>query len=218
MKILDVPQSGSVGARTSSRNRSGQYVRQRAMPTQPRTPAQVNARARLTTCAAAWRGLTTGQMAAWAAFALSFTTVNSLGSAINLTGTQCFCKVNCVNLLLSRAIVLVPPALPAFIACSMTGMTFVAAGPTITFTGVTCAAGTTHMYFASPAQSPGTTFCGRYAFIGDNATYTAGSYVATTIYVAKWGAPVVGKKYFVKVVQEQVGMQDNGTLFSAIST
>ena len=79
------------------------------MPTQPRSASQVNARARLTTCAAAWRGLTAGQMASWQAFALSFTVVNSLGSAINLTGTQCFCKVNCVNLLLARAIVLVPP-------------------------------------------------------------------------------------------------------------
>ena len=38
------------------------------------------------------------------------------------------------------------------------------------------------------------------------------------LYTAKWGAPIVGKKYFVKVVQEQLGMQDNGTLFTAIST
>ena len=218
MKILDVPQSGSVGGRTSSRNRSGQYVRTRAMPTQPRTSSQINARARLTTCAAAWRGLTASQMASWAAFATSFTVVNSLGTSINLTGTQCFVKVNCVNLLLSRAIVLVPPALPSFVACTVTALAVVSGTPAYTLTGVTCAAGTTHMYFASPATSPGVTFNGKYSYIGGNATYTAGTFAGETMYAAKFGVPIAGKKYFLKVVQEQLGMQDNGTVFTAIST
>ncbi|MGC2355280.1 MAG: hypothetical protein WA491_04405 [Candidatus Acidiferrum sp.] len=218
MKILDVPQSGSVGARTSARNRSGQYVRQRAMPTQPRTVPQVAARSRFTTTSAAWRGLTAAQQAAWQAFALSFTVVNSIGTAINLTGTQVFVKVNAVNLLLGRSVVLVPPALPTFVACTVTALAVVSGTPAYTITGVTCAAGTTHMYFASPAMSPGVTFCAILRFIGGNATYTAGTFAGETMFAAKWGAPVAGKKYFLKVVQEQLGMQDNGTIFSAIAT
>ena len=132
MLIIAPPQSGSVAAQTSSRNRSGQYVRSRANPVQPRTPAQVAARARLTTCAASWRGLTAANMAAWQAFAASFTTVNRIGTTINLTGTQAYVKVDCVNLLLGRAIVAIPPALPSFVACSATGLTSVAATPAIT--------------------------------------------------------------------------------------
>jgi hypothetical protein len=218
MKIIDVPQSGSIGSRTSSHNSSGQYVRQRTNPTQPRTVGQMAARARLGTLAAAWRGLTALQIAAWQAFAKSFTVTNSIGTAINLTGTQCFVKVNAVNLLLGRTSVVIPPALPAFVACQVTGIAVVSGTPAFTLTGVTTTAPTTHMYFASPACSPGVSFNARFAFLGGNATYTAGSFALETLYAAKFGVPILGKKYFLKIVQEQLGMQDNGTVFSAIST
>jgi hypothetical protein len=39
-----------------------------------------------------------------------------------------------------------------------------------------------------------------------------------TAYVAKFGALIVGKKVFVKIVQSQDGMQDNGSLFATIVT
>src|SRR5271154_2541585 len=116
MKILDVPQSGSVGARTSSRNSSGQYVRQRAIPTNPNTPAQYAARARLTSLSAAWRGLTSAQQAGWNAFGQSFTVVNSLGTAIHLTGLQCYVKVGAVLLLTGGTVIATPPLLPVFTA------------------------------------------------------------------------------------------------------
>jgi hypothetical protein len=216
MKILDVPQSGSVGARTSSRNSSGQYVRQRANPTQPRTVAQVAARARLTSQSAAWRGLTSGQLAAWNAFGQSFTIVNSLGTAIHLTGLQCFVKVNSVNLLNGDATVSTPPALPVFVACTATGLTAVSATPLIQLAGATPAAGTKFMIFGSPQLSAGVTFNGKYAFLQTSTTFASGELSLQTSYAAKYGALIAGKKIFVKVVQSQAGMQDNGTLFSCI--
>lgn len=216
MKILDVPQSGSVGARTSSRNRSGQYVRQRAIPTQPRTVAQVAARSRLTSQSAAWRGLTPAQRAAWNAFGLSFTVVNSLGTTINLTGAQCFIKVNSVNLLNGDATVNVPPALPSFIAVTVTGLDATAATPIIELSGVTPAAGTKYMIFASPQVSAGITFNGRYVWLQTSTTFTTGKLSLETTYVARYGALIVGKQIFVKVVQVQAGMQDNGTTFATL--
>lgn len=218
MKILDVPQSGSVGARTSSRNRSGQYVRQRAIPTQPRTVAQIRARSQLTSQSAAWRGLTDAQRAAWNAFALSFTVTNSLGTAINLTGAQCYIKVNTVNLLNGDAVVASPPALPAFVAITATGITAVAATPLIQIAGANPAAGTKFMIFASPQMSAGVSFNGRYAYLTTNQTFAAGQMSIQTVYAARYGALIVGKKIFVKVVQSQAGMQDNGTVFSTIVT
>lgn len=218
MKILDVPQSGSVGARTSSRNRSGQYVRQRAIPTQPRTVAQIAARSRLTTQSAAWRGLTDAQRAAWNAFAQSFTVTNSLGTTINLTGAQCFIKVNTVNLLNGDATVNTPPALPSFLAVTVTGVTAVAATPLISLQGVNPAAGTKFMIFASPQLSAGVSFNGKYAYLSTQQTFTTGSMSIQSVYAARYGALIVGKKIFVKVVQSQAGMQDNGTAFSAIVT
>lgn len=216
MKILDVPQSGSVGARTSSHNRSGQYVRQRAIPTQPRTASQIAARSRLTTAAAAWRGLTGAQQAAWNAFAQSFTVVNSLGTSIHLTGLQSFTKVQCVLNLLGLTATTTPPSLPAFAAISATGITAVSATPLISIQGTTPTGSATHMIFASPQLSPGVTFCGIFRYIQNVSTYTAGSATLQTAYAAKFGALIAGKKIFVRAVQQIAGMQDRGTLFSCI--
>jgi hypothetical protein len=216
MKILDVPQSGSVGARTSSRNSSGQYVRQRAIPTQPRTPAQVAARAKLSDISAGWRGLTSAQIAAWNAFGKSFTVTNSLGTTINLTGIQCFVKVNTVNLLNGGSIVNTPPALPSFVANTVTGVTATAGTQTLVAAGAAPASGTLFMWFVSPQLSPGVSFNGQYAWIVTNETFTSGSLSLLTSYTAKYGAVIAGKKIFVKVVQSQAGMQDNGTIFSCI--
>lgn len=218
MKILDIPQSGSVGAVTSSRNRSGQYRRQRAIPTQPRTVAQIAARSRLTSQSAGWRGLTDAQRAAWNAFAASFTVTNSLGTTINLTGAQCFIKVNSVNLLNGDTVVVLPPALPSFIAVTVTAMDAVAATPIIELSGTNPAAGTKFMIFASPQLSAGVSFCGQFRWIQTSQTFTTGKMSLQTAYAARFGALIVGKKIFVKVVQSQAGMQDNGTTFSAIVT
>ena len=216
MKILDVPQSGSVGARTSSRNRSGQYVRQRAIPTQPRTPAQVAARARLSDTSAGWRGLTDAQRAAWNAFGQSFTVTNSLGTTINLTGAQCYAKVNTVNLLNGDASVTAPPALPSFLAATTTGITATAGTPTLTIQGAAPATGTKFMIFVSPQLSAGVTFNGRYSWIMTGQTFTTGNMSILTPYTAKFGALIAGKRVFVKVVQSQAGMQDNGTVYTTI--
>ena len=216
MKILDVPQSGSVGARTSSRNRSGQYVRQRAIPTQPRTPAQVAARASLADQSAAWRGLTAAQRAAWNAFAQSFTVTNSLGTTINLTGAQCFVKVNTVNIKNGDATVNTPPPLPSFLANTTTGVDATAGTPLVELSGATPATGTKFMIYASPQLSAGVTFNGKYVWLQTSTTFTSGKLALTTTYTARYGAPIAGKQIFVKVVQSQQGMQDNGTVFSCI--
>lgn len=215
-KIIQIPTSGSIGNQTNSRNRSGQYIRQRAIPTQPRTVAQVAARARLSDTSAGWRGLTAAQIAAWNAFGQSFTINNSLGQAINLTGAQCFIKVNTVLLLLGSATVVVPPALPSFVAVTVTGLTATAGTPLLKATGTTPATGTVYMFYASPQLSPGVTFNGQYRYLAMFTTATSGAFDLTAAYTAKFGAPIAGKKIFVRVVQSQAGMQDNGTNFSTI--
>jgi hypothetical protein len=216
LKILDVPQSGSVAATTSSRNRFGQYRRTRAIPVQPRTASQVAQRARLTTVSAGWRGLTDAQRASWVSFANSFTVVNSIGATITLTGSMVFVKVNTVNLLNGDASVVVPPALPSFIANTTTGFTVAAGTPAFAVAGVTPAAGTKYMWYASPQLSAGVSFNGVYRYISTASTFTSGSLSLLTPYTAKWGTLVAGKKIFLKSVQSQLGMQDNGTLFTAI--
>lgn len=147
---------------------------------------------------------------------MSFTVVNSIGATINLTGLQCFVKVNTTNLLNGGSVVSTPPALPSFIANTVTGFTAVSATPLIEAQGANPAAGTLFMWFASPQVSAGVSFNGVYRWLVTGQTFTAGVFSLQTVYAAKFGALVAGKKIFLKVVQSQAGMEDNGTLFSAI--
>jgi hypothetical protein len=157
-------------------------------------------------------------MAAWSAFGKSFTTTNSLGTAINLTGSQCYVKVNTVNLLNADTVVTTPPALPSFAAVTVTGIQAVAATPLISLTGSNPASGTKFMIFASPQVSAGVSFNGKYAWLETNQTFTSGALSIQSAYAARYGALITGKKIFVKVVQSQAGMQDNGTVFTCIVT
>jgi hypothetical protein len=216
LKILDVPQSGSLGGVTSSRNSSGQYKRARAIPTNPNTPAQSRARASLSDLSAGWRGLTALQQTSWNAFGQSFTVVNSLGTTIHLTGIQCYVKVNTVNLLNGAAIVTTPPALPAFLACTVTGVTAVSATPLIELQGANPVTGTLFMIYSSPQVSAGVSYMGNYRWIQTSQTFTSGNMSIQTAWAAKFGSLIAGKKIFIKVVQSQAGMQDNGTIFTCL--
>lgn len=214
--ILTDPTSGSIGATTYGRNRSGQYIRQRSMPTQPRTTSQVAARAKLGDLAAAWRGLTGVQMASWTAFGGSFTVQNRLGSPIHLTGLQCYTKVNTTNLLNGDTAVSTPPALPSFLALTTTGITVTAGTPLVEINGTSPASGTKFMMYASPQRSAGVAYEAQYKWMATFTTATSGEFAITTPYLAQWGTLVIGKKVFVKVVQSQAGMQDNGTVYSTV--
>ena len=216
MKIIDIPQSGSIGNQTSSHNRSGQYRRARANPTQPRTVAQVAARSRLTTVSAAWRGITAAQRAAWTAFANSFSTVNSIGTTGSMTGHQAFVKVNTVLLQTGSAIVSVPPALPAFVAPRLTGMTATAGVQALSLASTLAAGNTTYMVYATGQLSAGVSFAGGFRFLQNFTAAAANKLDLTAAYTAKFGALIAGKQIFLKVVQNQAGMQDNGTNYSAI--
>jgi hypothetical protein len=155
-------------------------------------------------------------MAAWTAFGNSFTVVNSLGQSNHLTGLQCYTKVNTVNALNGGSQVSVPPALPVFIPATVTGITVTAGTPLVEVNGSTPAAGTIFMVYATAQQSAGVTFVNNYAYIASFTTATGSEFVITTAYSAKYGAPIIGKKFFIKVVQSQAGMQDNGTVFSTV--
>ena len=110
MKILDIPQSGKRGLNVSQNGRYGQISRALVIPANPRTSAQTNVRAILAEQAAAWRGLTEAQRAAWTAAALTQMSKSRCGQSGPLTGSQLFIKINCTLLLMGSDALLVPPA------------------------------------------------------------------------------------------------------------
>ena len=217
MKVIKPPQSGSLANVTASRNRFGQYERSRAIPTQPRTAKQVAVRATLGTVAAAWRGLTDMQRAAWTAFGNSFTILNSLGTAIHLTGSQCFVKINAVNLLNGDVIANDPPLLPSFGTNPVSGITVTVSPQAVKATCGTIASGTDIMVYATAPCSPGRSFIQGFRYVGTFTTPTAGALDITSAYNAAFGSVIAGVKVCVKAVQSIDGFQDNGAIFGAVA-
>jgi hypothetical protein len=87
--------SGSAGGSTASRNRYGQYIRNRSVPVNPNSSRQVSARNRFTSIAERWSGtLTAAQRAAWDQYGSNVTWKNALGLDVHLTGFNHYLRSN----------------------------------------------------------------------------------------------------------------------------
>ena len=85
---------GHVGGVVFSRNTGGAYVRQKVSPVQPRTPAQLNQRSRMTEISKVWGTLTEAQRSAWKAFSLDFRKKDVLGLQKQRSAQQMFMFCN----------------------------------------------------------------------------------------------------------------------------
>lgn len=98
--------SGSIGGATLSRNRSGAYIRNRSIPVNPSSAAQVVVRGALATLVARWSSvLTPAQRTAWETWAANTPQVNALGNPINLTGQNAYVKMNALHIQTGSAVV-----------------------------------------------------------------------------------------------------------------
>lgn len=199
MKFLGDPRSGSYQGMTASRNRFGQYMRTRASPVQPRTTAQLNQRARMTTNAAAWRGLTDAQRAGWLSLGLSLTRTDSLGSSYDMNGFMAYCSVNNNKLDAGDAAVSDAPAIvtPADIATATITLTAVAFS--VAYTATPLPAATRLFIWVSPQRSAGRFFNGDYRLLTVTAAAAASPANILAAYTAKFGVPVVGKRIFISL-------------------
>jgi hypothetical protein len=216
MKILDVPQSGSVGGVTSSRNRFGQYRRARATPVNPRSAGQAQSRSRMSVNAALWRTLTGVQRAGWMDLGLSMVRSDALGQSYSLTGFQAFCSVNNCLAATGSAGITAAPALitpPGLITGILTAT---AATLSLAFTVTPLGAGVKLQVFASPQRSAGRAFEGdfRQVFTGTAATVSPADLF--TGYSTKFGAPVTGNRIFVSAVTSVGGFQSGAFITSAV--
>lgn len=209
MKYLGNPQSGSYQSLTASRNRYGQYMRTRATPVNPSSTFQVAARARLSSAADDWRGLTSTQRVGWADLGLQIVRNDSLGSSYNLTGFQAFVmlRVNLGNagdaLLSDAPFYAVPDPLTTITP------TFGVASVSLAFTPTPLGAGERVFWFMSPQRSPGRSYEGDARLINVTAAAAASPSNLLSSYSARFGTPVVGNRIFV------VGLRYKGGFLSA---
>lgn len=190
-------QRGAVGGVVHQNGRFGPITRLRVTPINPNTEAQQNQRNILGTVAAQWRALTIEQMLAWNAMAVI------LGS---LTGFNLYTKVNATRITCGQAVVTDPPAQPAFGVLTCAELT--ASPDEIVAVDVAdTLAPDKFMVYATPSYSPGkTSVDSQYRLV----SVVAGHDVAADIdisadYIAKFGAPTVGKRVSVKIIPVKNG-------------
>lgn len=86
--------SGSIEGMTASRNKGGQYLRARVIPTNPQTSRQSTARQAFAQITQAWQALDESERDAWDTFAPLIPATDSLGQAVTLSGQQAYMKAN----------------------------------------------------------------------------------------------------------------------------
>lgn len=197
MKILDVPQSGSLAGQTSSRNRFGQYRRTRAVPVNVNSSAQQATRSNLSSQAIAWRSLSDVQREAWTSYAADHPRTNSLGQTITLTGFQMFVSVNSRLLSLGMDAVTATPSLELVLAPTYSVVSTTVAGFEVdindALTGFTVGG------WASPPVSAGRSFNADFRLVAIVSSPAADAPLITKAnYEAKFGTLVAGSKIFIR--------------------
>lgn len=158
-KYLGDPQSGSRRSDTYSRNRYGQYIRNRSTPVNPNTAAQSTQRARFAAAAQAWRNLTLAQQQSWATYAAEHPDIGPLGETIILTASAMYSRIRLQAQSAGVSVSASPPADPAFVFSALSLIATVdTTGPTYSLL-LTGSANQPMSYkvvvFGGPGQSPG---------------------------------------------------------------
>jgi hypothetical protein len=210
---------GKIGGHVGARNRGGSYLRVKVSPVNPQTVRQQEVRAQMTAFTQAWRGLTQAQRDAWNAAVDDFSSTDVFGDIRQPTGLNLYTLLN-INLQNSGQAAITSPPNPAAVQSYLaTGLTITVGTTTmeVAFTG-TSAADDIHIW-ATPGVSPGVEFVkNKYRFIGSVAGVTASPEDIWALYVARFGAPTVGSKVFVKIVgvNSTTGQSGQASSVSAI--
>lgn len=120
-----IQMSGSIAGNTFARNRYGNYVRARTVPTNPNTPGQQQVRAAIAWLVDHWsQTLSPAQRTAWGLYADSVNMLNKLGEVIHLSGFNHFIRSNAIRKRHAQTIIIDAP----------TTFELPAHDPTMTFT------------------------------------------------------------------------------------
>ena len=202
MKILDIPQSGKRGLNVSQNGAFGQISRALAIPSNPRTPAQMSVRAILSQVAARWRSLQEAQRAAWVAAATEVKSNTRLGQNGPLSGFLFFSKINCTLAQFGQDQVDAPPAPPQFPVLAPQNLVITNTAGVIALK-LTCptSPGENTIVRGSAPLSQGRQTCSDFRVLGTCPAPAQGSANITSLYTARYGEPPVGKKVYVQVNQ-----------------
>ncbi len=217
MKILDIPQSGKLGLIVSMPGRYGQVRRALVIPANPRTEAQETVREHFTKSAKNWRALTEAQRLAWHASAANVQSASRLGQSGPLTGSQHYLQVNAINAQFGAEPVDVPPKSAVFPELAPASLVITNNAGAIKL-ALSCPSspGENTIIRAAKPQSAGRSKTNDYRIVGVCPAPALGSSDITALYTARFGAPEVGTKVFVRVNQFVDGQESLPKTFWAI--
>lgn len=189
-----------------SKNRAGNYLRNKTTPVNPQTSYQMDVRQQLGNFSSGFRALGLAVIAAWNEAATNFPYTDIFGDQKFLNGKDLYVKLN-INLQNAGQSAITAPPLPVgFPVFGLTGATLTAAaGVFDSFTVATSfavvPAGYTLLIHATDPINPGINFVkNRYRLLG---AFTAADNEVNleTAYPARFGTSMsVGQRVFVKAV------------------
>lgn len=217
MKYLGNPQSGSQAGTTASRNSAGQYLRTRAVPTNPSSTHQSAVRSILSTLAKAWKGLTDSQRLGWKSLALQVPRTDSLGQTITLSGFNEYIANNAKRESFGDATQNDAPGSPSTLdSLTAVGLVHTGAALNLAFTPSGTLAGQKLGIFASPQKSAGTTYASDLRLIEVTGVAPTSPLNIAANYTARFGALVTNNRVFVSVESYNAGFTNPGVIATTI--
>lgn len=193
--------SGSIGGTVYSRNRGGAYIRNRAIPVDPNTTFQQEARAILAARSQEWADLTAAQRASWESWALQNLVTNALGNQIRLSGHQAYIQLNSRIAHSGLPVITAPPIINAQDGLTSLSLTAdIGAGDVAaTFTVTPLAAAARLWMQAAVVNSPGISYVRNlFKFIGVGPGADVSPFDFEAFMTARFGTLIVGQTVFIR--------------------
>lgn len=209
MRILDIPQSGTLGTTVSVRTRYGQTRRPYVSPKNRRTPAQVRIRSNFGRVLARWGALTDEQRTVWAMAAEGVESRPRLGQSGGLSGYLLFVKINSTLAYYGQPPVVAPPERPIFDPNPVDGLVITNTGGIIELKlRVTSVPGAQMVVLGTHPRGPGVSFAKHFAILGFLPAPQDGYSKITKLFVARYGLLRAGRRIFIRTRQHLNGWED----------
>lgn len=194
--------SGKLNGSVASKNRSGSYFRNKVTPSNPRTAAQTEARARLTDVSKEWKTLTQEQRNAWNNAVSDYKKTNIFGDIVNPSGFNLYQRLNNNLLLIGEALLTLPPLADNVGYAEIASVAVDNSSQSVIITlGAAVPAGSVAVVKATESISPGiTNVSSQLRIITTEAAASGPALTVSAAYLAKFGTVgAVGRKVFVEV-------------------
>lgn len=198
-----------------SKNRYGNYMRNKTTPVNPQTTYQQNARSILAANSQAWAGISQTERNGWAALAQTLPFTDIFGDPKTLSGQALYVKLNTNLQKVAQPVISSAPLKIAVPGIAPDGLVATVAGGTLSaltlsILPASIPAGFSLIVFATPAVNPGVSFVkNQYRMIGVAPAAVAGDISLQVLWNARFGSIAAGQKVFVRfaLVSNTTGQQ-----------